>query len=338
MAADKMTITAIAREAGVSPATASRVVNGRGDVARGTRERVEELLRRHGHPPHGRASRDRSVLVEVVVNGINPWATEILRGVEQSARAAGLGTLVSALPEKAPDAERRWLADLRRRAPAGIVLAVWSLDRALWERLRGLGLPVVVVDLVGLPGVNAPTIGATNWAAGRTATEHLLRLGHRRIGFIAGPPLLRCSQARLGGYRTALETAGVAVDDALTVVGDHEPDSGFDACRRLMRLPRPPTAVFAANDPMAMGAREALRRRGLRVPEDVSVVGMDDLPATRLSAPALTTVRQPLARMGTVALRTLLRLSRGEALDAARLELATELVVRSSTTRNAPRV
>ncbi|MYS53740.1 substrate-binding domain-containing protein, partial [Streptomyces sp. SID6013] len=156
-------------------------------------------------------------------------------------------------------------------------------------------------------------------------------LGHRRIGLIAGPPRLLCSRARHDGYRAALHGAGVAVDDSLVVPGDFRHESGFTACDALLGLPEPPTAVFAASDQMALGAIEALRRRGLRVPQDMSVVGFDDLPEVRWSAPPLTTVRQPLAEMGKVAARTVLRPARDERPDPLRVELGTELVVRSST-------
>jgi LacI family transcriptional regulator len=167
------------------------------------------------------------------------------------------------------------------------------------------------------------------------ATEHLLSLGHRRIGFIAGPTRLLCSRARLDGYRAALEGAGIPVDDALIVPGDFYHASGSTGASALLDLRKPPTAVFAASDQMALGAIEALRRRGLRVPEDMSVVGFDDLPEVRWLSPPLTTVRQPLTEMGKVAARTVLRLARGEELDSPRLELATELVVRASTAARA---
>jgi LacI family transcriptional regulator len=156
-------------------------------------------------------------------------------------------------------------------------------------------------------------------------------LGHRRIGLIAGPKELLCSRARLDGYRAALEAAGVAVDERLIVQGDFMHESGFAGCKALLGLPEPPTAIFASSDTMALGAYEAARRSGLRVPDDLSVVGFDDLPESRWSSPPLTTVRQPLVEMGGLAARTALRMARGEAIEMPRVELATELVVRDST-------
>ncbi|WP_371672886.1 LacI family DNA-binding transcriptional regulator [Streptomyces sp. NBC_00289] len=327
----RITITEIARRAGVSVPTVSRVVNGRSDVSPQTRARVEDLLRQHGHRKRVAASGTRAALIDLVFNDLDsPWAVEIIRGVEEVAHTAGVGTVVSALHGRSGDA-REWMRNLRARASGGVVLVTSALEPVLHEELRALGVPLVVVDPAGSPAIDAPTVGAANWSGGLAATGHLLSLGHRRIGLIAGPPRLLCSRARFDGYRAALENAGLAVDETLVVPGDFRPESGFAGCNALLDLPEPPTAVFAASDQMALGAIEALRRRGLRVPEDMSVVGFDDLPEVRWSAPPLTTVRQPLAEMGKLAARTVLRLTRGEQPDSPRVELGTELVVRAST-------
>ncbi|MHC3472311.1 LacI family DNA-binding transcriptional regulator [Streptomyces sp. 7R007] len=328
----RVTITEIARQAGVSVPTVSRVVNGRSDVSPRTRALVEDLLLRHGYRRRPAAPGARAAtLLDLVFNDLDsPWAVEIIRGVEEVAHAAGVGTVVSAIHGRSGDA-REWMRNLRARASDGVVLVTSALEPVLHEELRALGVPLVVVDPAGSPALDVPTIGAANWAGGMAATEHLLSLGHRRIGLIAGPPRLLCSRARFDGYRAALEGAGIAVDESLVVPGDFHPESGFTGCNALLDLPEPPTAVFAASDQMALGAIEALRRRGLRVPEDLSLVGFDDLPEVRWSAPPLTTVRQPLAEMGKLAVRTVLSLARDERPDAARVELGTELVIRSST-------
>ncbi|MFE2427256.1 LacI family DNA-binding transcriptional regulator [Streptomyces sp. NPDC059373] len=327
----KVTITAIAAAAGVSVPTVSRVVNGRSDVAPETRAKVEDLLRQHGYRRRTTTPGDRAALLDLVFNDLDsPWAVEIIRGVEDVAHAAGFGTVVSAIHGRAGSA-RQWMKNLRDRASDGVILVLSVLEPVLHEELRRLNVPIVVVDPAGSPALDVPTIGATNWAGGMAATDHLLGLGHRRIGFIAGPTRLLCSRARLDGYRAALEAAGVGVDDGLVMQGDFYHEGGFTACGRLMDLAEPPTAIFASSDQMALGAIEALRRRGLRVPEDVSVVGFDDLPEVRWCAPPLTTVRQPLVEMGKLAARTVLRQARGEEIDSPRLELATELVIRAST-------
>ncbi|MET8911873.1 LacI family DNA-binding transcriptional regulator [Micromonospora sp. NPDC004551] len=326
----KVTIAAIARLAGVSVPTVSRVVNGRSDVAPRTRERVEELLTRHGYRRRRPSMRPSSGLIDLVFNDLDsPWAVEIIRGVEDVAHAAGIGTVVSAIHRRSSSA-RQWLDNLRTRSTQGVIFVTSTLEPPLQAELRRLNIPVVIVDPAGVPPQEAPTVGATNWAGSLGATEYLLGLGHRRIGFIAGPPQLMCSRARLDGYRTALESAGTRVAEELIRPGNFYHEAGFAAGNQLLRLPEPPTAIFAASDQMALGVYEAVRRRGLRVPDDVSVVGFDDLPEARWCSPPLTTVRQPLAKMGLLAARTVLRLAQGERIESPRVELATELVVRDS--------
>jgi LacI family transcriptional regulator len=323
----------IAAAAGVSVPTVSRVVNGHSDVAPQTRERVEALLRQHGYRRRSPRPRSHARLIDLVFNDLDsPWAVEIIRGVEEVAHAAGVGTVVSAI-HRQPASARQWLQNLRARASDGVILVTSTLESPLQAELRRLDVPMVVVDPAGGPTLDAPTIGATNWAGGLSATEHLLGLGHRRIGLVAGPRRLLCSRARLDGYRAGLEVAGVPVDDELVREGDFYHESGFHAGAQLLALPGPPTAIFASSDQMAFGVYEAIRQRGLRVPDDVSVVGFDDLPEVRWSSPPLTTVRQPLVEMGVLAARTVLRLAAGDAVESPRVELATELVVRESTAR-----
>ncbi|MDG4800623.1 substrate-binding domain-containing protein [Micromonospora sp. WMMD980] len=334
----RVTITAIAREAGVSVPTVSRVLNGRSDVAPDTRERVEKLLRHHGYRRRGSRTVRRADLVDLVFNDLDsPWAVEIIRGVEDVGHAAGVGVVISAV-HRETSSTRQWLHNLRARASDGVIVVTSHLSPSVQAQLRRLNVPVVVVDPdAGVAGTDVPAIGATNWTGGLSATEHLLKLGHRRIGFVAGPPLLLCSRARLDGYRAALAAAGVPADDRLVHPGDFYHASGYTAGGALLDLDDPPTAIFAASDQMAFGVYEAVRRRGLRVADDVSVVGFDDLPEARWASPPLTTVRQPLVEMGRLAARTVLRLAQGEEIESPRIELATELVLRDSTAAPAAR-
>jgi LacI family transcriptional regulator len=325
-------LSAVARAAGVSVPTVSRVLNGRGDVAPGTRERVEAILREHGYRRPAARARTSSGLIDLVFNDLDsPWAVEIIRGVEEAAHAAGIGTVVSAIHGESASA-RQWLSNLRARATDGVIFVTSDVTPPLHAELSRLGIPLAVVDPAGGPVNDVPTIGAANWAGGLAATEHLLSLGHRRIGFIAGPKRLLCSRARLDGYGAALAAAGLGADPDLVQQGDFYHESGWAGADALLRLDRPPTAIFAASDQMAFGVYEAVRRSGLRVPDDVSVVGFDDLPESRWTSPPLTTVRQPLTEMGLLAARTVLRLARGEEIETPRMELATELVVRDSCT------
>ena len=328
----RVTIGAIAKEAGVSVPTVSRVLNGRTDVAPQTRARVEELLRRRGYRRRPSRSRTRARLIDLVFPDLDsPWAVEILRGVEDVAHAAGVGTVVSATHRRAEPA-RQWLHNLRARASDGVILVTSTLESPLLTELQRHDIPLVAVDPVGGPTLDAPTIGATNWAGGLAAMEHVLALGHRRIAIIAGPPEVLCSRARLDGYRAALAAAGVDSSEVPVKEGDFSNQSGFDCARALLTMaPEPPTAIVASSDQMAFGAYEAVRQRGLRIPDDVSVVGFDDLPESRWSSPPLTTVRQPLAEMGALAARTVLRLAAGEDVDSPRVELATSLIERESS-------
>ncbi|AGL18128.1 LacI family DNA-binding transcriptional regulator [Actinoplanes sp. N902-109] len=330
----RVTIAAIASEAGVSVPTVSRVLNGRADVAPQTRELVEKLLKQHGY--RRRASRQqpgRAALVDLVFNDLDsPWAVELIRGVEDVMHTSGVGTVVSAVHRRSA-ATRQWLQNLYARQSDGVIFVTSDLTTPVYAELQRLNIPVVVVDPAGGAPLDIPVIGATNWAGGLSATQHLASLGHRRIGFIAGPKQLLCSRARLDGYRAGLEHP----DESLIRQGDFLYESGYTGGMSLLEMADPPTAVFASSDTMALGVYEAARHKGLRVPDDLSVVGFDDLPEARWASPPLTTVRQPLAEMGALAARTALRLAAGADIEAPRVELATELVVRDSTAAPRPR-
>ncbi|MFE6968847.1 LacI family DNA-binding transcriptional regulator [Isoptericola sp. NPDC057653] len=331
------TIAEIARELGVSPPTVSKVLNGKADVAPATRARVEAALEKHRYrrrraatPPVGAG------LVDLVFHRVgSAWSTEIIRGVEDAAAAAGLSVILTELggEHRPPGA---WLETTLSRPPLGVLLVAASLSAAQRRQLTTRSIPFVVIDTDGEPPPDVPTVGSDNWNGGLVATRHLLELGHRRIAAISGPGDMLCSRARLDGYRTALEEAGVAFDPALVRSGNFEVESGYRSGSELLDLPDRPTAVFAGSDMQAIGLLRGAQERGLSVPRDLSVVGYDDLPLATWTAPALTTVRQPLLEMASTATRTLLALARGEAPLVRRVNLSTELVVRESTAPLAP--
>ncbi|MER5741051.1 MULTISPECIES: LacI family DNA-binding transcriptional regulator [unclassified Streptomyces] len=332
MSEQRPTLAFIAAEAGVSQATVSKVINGRSDVAPSTRERIEGLLQAHHYLPPGRQGRARrSGLVDLIIGGLDSaWAVEILRGVEAECGRRSVGTVVSLVPpgEAAPSS---WTALPALHHSDGVILVTASVTQAQRAQVERAGAALVVIDPIDLPGSGVPSVGATNWAGGLAATEHLLELGHRRIATIGGRREMLCSQARIDGYRAALERAGVEVDRDLIRFGDFQHEGGFRCARELLALPEPPTAVFAGSDQQAMGVYEAARQGGLRIPQDLSVVGFDDLPMCDWLSPPLTTVRQPLEEMGRVAARTLFQLLDGQPLVSPRMELSTELKVRLST-------
>lgn len=329
--AQTATLAEIAREAGVSAPTVSKVLNGRADVAPATRHRVEGLLRAHGYRRR-RAEATRSPLIDLVFHELDSaWALEVIRGVENVARVAGLSVVLSESAGRLTPG-RTWADQVAARRPHGVILVLSELDESQRALLTSRSIPFVVMDPAGDPGTDVPSIGATNWQGGLAATRHLVELGHTRIGAITGPSRMLCSRARVDGYRAALETAGLPVDPSLIAAGDFHHDAGHRLGLQLLGRPDRPTAVFAGNDLQALGLYEAARELGLRVPEDVSVVGFDDLPVARWVGPPLTTVRQPLTEMAEAAARLVLDLGRGDATAAAtRVELATSLVVRSST-------
>jgi LacI family transcriptional regulator len=330
-APDRVTIADVARAAGVSVPTVSKVLNGRAEVAPATRDRVQALLAEHNYRRRGSGRPQRVGLIDFVINELDsPWAVELIRGAEEAAHGAGVGLVVSAIHGRRSDA-RKWLDGLATRRSDGVVLVVSELPRADQQRLAELNVPLVLIDPLGSADPTIPAIGATNWAGGLAATEHLTGLGHRRIGVITGPRRLLCSQARLDGYRAALERVGVAPDPDLVRYGDFHQPSGRVAALELLDLADPPTAIFAGSDQQAFGVYEALRARQLRVPEDISVVGFDDLTICGWVSPPLTTIRQPLEQMATMATRLLLDGTGYDAGQARHVELATSLVVREST-------
>ncbi|WP_048876656.1 LacI family DNA-binding transcriptional regulator [Saccharomonospora saliphila] len=325
----------VADAAGVSLPTASKVVNGRGDVASATRARVEEAVRKLGYVPQvGRRSVAPARTVDLVFDElVSPYSLAVLRGVTEAGAENGVDVVVGRIPSESgpvPGADS-WANRLKTAGREGLIVVTSELTREQVEGFDRAGLPLVVIDPLNLPRIEVTSVGATNFSGGVSATEHLLGLGHRRIGFAGGPESASCGQARLHGYRAALEKAGVEPDPELTLHGAFGYPDGLEMGIRLLDLDPRPTAVFAASDATALGVVEAARRRGLRVPDDLSVVGYDDTILATLATPALTVVRQPLPDMGRVALRTLLRLAEGDTLDSHHVELATQLVVRDST-------
>ncbi len=325
------TIAAIAREAGVSVPTVSKVLNGRPDVSPATRARVEAAIEKHQYRRRRAKAGPGSRLIDLVIHELDfAWAVELIKGVEQVAAAARVGVVLSELGG-AHRPPQEWLDDMLVRPPLGVILVLSGLDVSQRRQLAARSIPVVVVDTAGEPPTDVPVVGSGNWNGGLVATRHLIGLGHRRIAVIAGPADVMCSRARIDGYRTALEEAGLAVDPALVRHGDFFVGGGYTHGAALLDLPEPPTAIFAGSDLQAVGVMRAARERGLRVPEDLSLVGYDDLPVAAWLGPPLTTVRQPLQEMAATAARMVLDLARGEAPSNLRIDLATELVVREST-------
>ncbi|MEU7856264.1 LacI family DNA-binding transcriptional regulator [Nonomuraea sp. NPDC049141] len=325
-----LTLAQLAELAGVSTATVSKVVNGRSEVAPETRALVEGLIREHGYRRQRRRE-SPAALVELVFHALEgDYPIEIIKGVEQVAREHDLAVVLSELQHRHVPG-RSWIEGVLGRRPTGVIAVFSGLTDAQHDQLAARGIPLVLLDPSGEPGHQVPSVGAGNWHGGLSATRYLVQLGHRRIGIITGPEYALSSRARLDGYRAALDMAGVPVDPDLICRGDFLVEGGLAQAHRLLRLPDPPTAIFACNDGQAMGVYRAAYELGLRIPDDLNVVGFDDLPPTRWAIPPLTTIRQPLTEMASAATTMLVRLARGEPVAQSRIELGTELIVRSST-------
>ena len=337
--AGRSTLATIAASAGVSVATVSKVLNGRSDVAPATRALVQGLLQQHNYvaPSARRAEPAIPPTLEVTFDGaLGPYSTEVLQGVLEGADEAGIPLVVSIRTGglsgsgtgSSPGAWARELVQAGRRALIAVTGELTSGHLSALARAR---LPLVVIDPMNLPRARVTSVGSTNFAGGLAATEHLLSLGHRRIAYAGGRASAACNQARLHGYLAAMEAHGAEVLPGYVQYGHFVYPDGIQIGATLFDLPEPPTAVFAGSDQTALGVIEAARARGLRLPEELSVVGFDDTHLARMTSPPLTTVRQPLREMGRVAVRTALRLADGQEIDSHHVELATELVVRGST-------
>ena len=332
----RTTLAIVAASAGVSVATVSKVLNGRRDVSPSTRARVQELLRAHDYG--GRLKTiERHPTIELTFRGkIGAYSAEIVQGVATAAADLGVAVTIGVKsvdqqhPTKVEAAA--WARDLAVQGRRAVIAVTDELGRNEISALARLRLPLVVIDPMNVPSRDMVSVGSTNFRGGQAAAQHLVDLGHHRIAYLGGRASAECSQARLAGLRSALETAGWGLPtEHVLSTDDFHYEDGLRGAPRLLSLAQRPTAIFAASDELARGAIEAARSMGLSVPADLSVVGFDDTEIARIASPPLTTVRQPLQEMGAVALRTVLRLVAGEKIDSNHVELATELVVRAST-------
>ena len=326
----------VAKRAGVSIATVSRSLRGLPDVAAATRDRVlaaAQELDYVASPFAARLASGRSSTLGVVVPFVNRWFfAEVLGSVESVLSKAGYDLLLHNLADSEGRAQFFSALPVRKRVDAVLVVSLALTDDEV-AALTTLKLPVGVLG-VKHPGMFSVRID--DISAARAAVDHLLSLGHRRIALIGGdtddPMRFTPPHHRGTGYRQALADAGVAADPAMEVLGYFTVEGGEAAMERLLAVPEPPTAVFAESDEMAYGAIRAIRRRGLRVPEDVAVIGFDDHATADLLD--LSTIRQPVAEQGAVLAQQLLNSLAGD-IEACDIVLDTELVVRGSTVADA---
>jgi LacI family transcriptional regulator, galactose operon repressor len=331
--AQRVTIREIADRAGVSIATVSRVLNGRGDVSDETRELVSRVIQENGYTANRSArglSSGRTGLVGVLVPLLFPaYFAGLLAGAAEAFGEQDLQIVLSPTQGE-HDREVSVLERLHGLTDGALIILPEESSDEL-ARLLDSGYLFVVLDPLMQLDDRIPSVSAAHTSGAGQAVRHLLQLGHRRIGHIAGPSGWVATEDRLRGYHAALGAAGILPDPKLTLEALPEIDAGREASEQLLDLPEPPTAIFCFNDNIAIGAIQAARARGLRVPEDVSVVGFDDVEHATIVTPALTTVRQPLAEMGRTAVSLLIRLLERQRFETLHVELATRLVVRDST-------
>lgn len=324
----------VARRAGVSVSTVSRVLNEPGMVNEQTRARVQAVVDEMGYYPSRVARRlrvesGRSNLIGLVIPDIqNPFFADIARGVEDVAQQQGYMVFLGNSDEDAGK-EKRYLNVMRAESVDGIIVPpVSESDGAVLDLARS-GLPIVCVDR-RLLKASVDTVIVDNARGVHEAMEHLIRLGHRRIGFIEGLPHLSTSRERLQGYRQALESHGIEPDGSLVRQGNSRQESGRQLAGELLELDDRPSALLVGNNLMTLGALEAIHARGLQIPEDVAIIGYDDMPWAQALDPPLTAVRQPGDEVGRRAMELLLQRVREPRRSVSTVIMQPELVVRRS--------
>jgi LacI family transcriptional regulator, galactose operon repressor len=325
----RVTIRDVAASAGVSVATVSKVINARYGVSAETSARVKAVIEDMGYEASLVAQslrNHRTNVIGILVADLEPFSTELLKGAAQAIRGTGFELVVYSAGGRTTDQvgwERRYLSRLSGTLIDGAVLVTPTVIDVRY------GAQVVAVD--PHTGSNdLPTIDTDNQRGARLATEYLLGLGHRRIAMLTGRPDLQSAHLRERGYRQAMAEAGVSVETSMLQVGSYDPMVSAAAARRLLTAADRPTAIFAANDVSAIATVEVAHDLGLRVPDDLSVVGFDNIPDSALNSPSLTTVEQPIHEMGRKAIKLLISLIQGDPVDSTHITLPTTLVVRQS--------
>jgi LacI family transcriptional regulator len=333
---ERVTIVDVAKEANVSFATVSRVVTGKGYVSSATRERVVDAMARTGYVVNREAralAGGRHQVIGLLVPDLDTsYGWEILRGIDEELAAAAYDLMLYTTHRR-QTRESEFVRSLTQGSTDGLLMILPMDPGAYVDSIRRRDFPYVIIDHTGVDE-QGPSVGATNRQGAIDAVNYLLSLGHRRIGFITGIPEMGCAQERLAGYRTALHDAGLLYDASLVQEGNFRQPLAYECTGRLLALPEPPTAIFAANDISAYGVMDAVRDAGLRIPDHVSVVGFDDIPSSSHTNPPLTTVRQPMREMGSLATRMLFDLIADPQRGVERLALPTELVIRSTCRPN----
>jgi LacI family transcriptional regulator len=336
VAEPRITIIDVARAASVHPSTVSRVLNGRAELSLlpETRDRVTAAAKRLGYRPSALARslrlRRTFTLGMLVPDITNPFFPPIIKGVEDTAQARGYNLILCNTMDS-PEREATYLRVLRERQVDGLLIASSFMADSTIAQLRAEKFPYVLLNRAPRGGEDLAVL-PDNRAGVTSAIEHLIELGHRRIGLVAGPQTTMTGQERLAAARAALRRHRIAADDGLVGIAERfSEEAGYRAAWQLLRGIEPPTAIFGANDLIALGALRVAREAGLGVPRDLSIVGFNDIPLAELLEPPLTTVRVPQQEMGVEAATLLIAQLDGEAIPRRRVVLEANLIVRGST-------
>jgi LacI family transcriptional regulator len=335
----QVTLKELAMRANVHPSTISRVVNNDPGlrIASDTRARIETLLRETGYQPNGIARglklRQTKVLAVVIPDVTNPFFAALFRGVEDAAAPRGFNVLLCNT-DGLPDRQRSHLQSLQARRVDGVILASSFLKDPSVRELRRQKGPYVLVNRFSDEGED-PFVGSDDLLGGQLATEHLLELGHTRIGHLAGKATVSTGVLRRRGYIAAHTLAGLQVDPELVVETGYTEEAGAIGARRILAVKDPPTALFAVTDMVALGAASVARHMGMRIPEDLAIVGYNDIPLASRVSPGLTTMHVPIHEFGSVAVRLLLEQLDSDAAAGRRVRFTPDLIVRESTVAGA---
>jgi LacI family repressor for deo operon, udp, cdd, tsx, nupC, and nupG len=326
----------VAKRAGVSTATVSRVMSGQKNVvSAATRRRVMRAVEQLGYTPNSAAKNLRTLrtrkLLVTVPDIANPFFALILQGIEDAASREGYAVLLGDTQHD-PEREDRYAQMLRRKEADGLIFLGHRLppEAEQFAAASAPRCPPIVNGCEFSPQLGVPSVHIDNSKAAHEAMDYLYSLGHRRVGVITGPLVSPLSRDRLRGVMAAAKAGGFQ-DRLVTVNGDFSIGSGVAGAERLLQARTPPTAIFCFNDEMAMGVIETSRRRGVRIPDQVSVIGFDDIRFARHTDPPLTTVAQPMREIGEGCVRLLLEILQGHTIDPVSITLPHELTIRGST-------
>lgn len=332
-----VTIADVARASGVSGATVSRVLNGYEFVKETTRSRVMEAVEDLGYVANLQArslAGGHSQIIGLLVPNLdNGYVGTITQGIDQALARANYDLMLYT-SHRHPGKESFYVSAIANGLTDGLLLVAPLVPTTYLDALREQNYPYVLIDQTDATE-NSNVVESTNWQGAYDATRYLCQLGHTRIVFIKGSPAVRSAVDRLLGYKAALDDCDIPVTEALLIEGDYQQQTAYEATKNLLQTIDPaPTAIFAANDLSAFGAMDAVRECGLRIPDDISIIGFDDVPQATLVYPKLTTVRQPLEQMGQVAVKMLLERIKDQSRPPQRVALATQLVIRDSCGSN----